>query len=265
MNRRLLLAGVALAVLAVTAGCLGIGTGDVPAERIDAAPQSDYAWDSNVTTHITIQKNADFRAVYEMNRSEIELFRRDGFGGRNPLSVEAVRYRYPNGTVINGTEIRERGGEVSQTRSVTTVRLPNDAPANGGGQLAFTSSGSPKRFSLPTYVEGSYEVVLPENRHVEFPVFGSVNPPADEQTTTDDGRVRLHWTEVTTDTVAVQYYLQRDLYIFAGILSVLAVVGIGGLLYYRRQIESLKEKRQELGLDVEEDDDVGGGPPPGMK
>lgn len=265
MNRRLLLGGIALALLAVTSGCLGIGTGDVPADRIDAEPKAEYEWDANATTRITIQKNANFRAVYEMNQSEIQLFRRDGFGGQNPLSVEAVRYRYPNGTVITGTEIRNRGGAVSQTRSVTTVQLPDDAPPNGGGKLAFTSEGSPKRFTLPTYVEGSYEVVLPPNRDVEFPVFGSVNPASDERTTID-GQVHLRWNEVTADTVAVQYYLERDLYIFAGIVAVLTVIGLVGLLHYRRQIESLQEKREELGLDVEGDDDFGGeGPPPGMK
>ncbi|SFG05733.1 hypothetical protein SAMN04488063_1289 [Halopelagius inordinatus] len=263
MNRRLLLAVVALAVLAVTSGCLGIGTGDVPADRIDSDPQSEYQWDANATTRITIQESADFRAVYEMNQSEIQLFRRDGFGGQNPLSVEAVRYRYPNGTVITGSEIRERGGAVNQTRSVTTVQLPDDAPPNGGGKLAFTSEGSPKRFTLPTYVEGSYEVVLPPNRDVSFPVFGSVNPATDERATVD-GQVHLRWNEVTADTVAVQYYLQRDLYIFAGILAVLAVVGFGGLLHYRRQIESLKEKREEMGLGVEGDDGGNDGPPPGM-
>lgn len=264
MNRRLLLCGLALALLAVTSGCLGIGTGDVPAERIDAAPQSPYAWDAETTVRITIQENAKFRAVYEMNESQIELYRRDGFGGQNPLPVEAVRYRYPNGTVINGSEIRDRGGAVRQTSSATVVELPEDAPPNGGGELAFTSVGSPKRFSLPTYVEGSYEVVLPPNRRVDFPLFGSVSPPSDGREMVE-GRVHIRWENVTAETVVVQYYLQRDLYIFGGVLAVLTVVGLGGLFYYRRQIESLKEKRQELGLDVEEDDDFDRGPPPGMR
>jgi hypothetical protein len=263
MNRRLFLGTVALAFLAITSGCLGIGTGDVPAERIDATPQESYEWESNSTVHITLQENADFRAVYEMNQSQIELFRRDGFGGQNPLSVEAVRYRYPNGTVITGTEIRQRGGAVNQTRSVTTVELPEDAPPNGGGHLAFTSPSSPKRFSLPTYVEGSYEVVLPPDRRIDFPIFGSVNPP-NYESTMEDEQVHIRWEQMNAETVSVQYYLQRDLYIFGGILAVLVVIGLGGLLYYRRQIEALRAEREEMGIDVETDD-KDDGPPPGMR
>jgi hypothetical protein len=41
---------------------------------------------------------------------------------------------------------------------------------------------------------------------------------------------------------------------------------VGGLYYYR-QIRSLRQQREEIGLDVEtEDDDLGDdGPPPGMR
>jgi hypothetical protein len=266
MNRRLLLATLTVAVLGVTAGCLGFGTGDLPEERMNADPPGDgYAWDANATAHIEIQTNAKFTTVYRLNQSEIELYRRDGFGGRNPLSVEAVRYRYPNGTVITGGEMIARGGTVSQNRDVVTVALPSDAPPGGGGQLAFTGSGSPKRFSLPTFVKGSYEVVLPPDRHVEFPLFGTVNPSNYELSSEGD-RVNIYWENVTADTVSVQFYLQRDLYVFAGIVALLGVVGLGGLLYYRRQIASLQEEREEMGLDVDvDDDDFGDGPPPGMR
>jgi hypothetical protein len=47
---------------------------------------------------------------------------------------------------------------------------------------------------------------------------------------------------------------------------VFSLIGGGGLLYYRRQIEALREQREELGLDVETDDDeFDRGPPPGMR
>jgi nitrate reductase gamma subunit len=55
--------------------------------------------------------------------------------------------------------------------------------------------------------------------------------------------------------VSVRYYLQRDLYIFGGLLGLIIVVGIGGLLYRRRQIERLRKQRTEMGLDVDTDDD----------
>lgn len=263
MNRRLLLGGAMLALLAVTAGCLGGGS--VSDESLDAEPRASYDWNETETVHISIQDNARFRAVYELNQSEIELFRRDGFGGRNPISVEAVRYRYPNGTVVSGSAFDERGGGVTRTRDVTRVTLPSDASA--GGKLAFTAGSTPKRFSLPVFVEGSYEVVLPEDRRVDFFLFGSVSPGGSERTRDDAGRTHLAWENVTSRSVVVQFYLQRDLYIFGGIAAVLLVVGAVGSLYYRRQIEELRQKRREVGpddIDVDVDDDREG-PPPGMR
>jgi hypothetical protein len=104
---------------------------------------------------------------------------------------------------------------------------------------------------------------------VDFPVFGTVRPPGSETSTDDQSRTRIVWSgenEVSADSISVQFYLQRDLYIFAGIALLLTVVGGGGLLYYRRQIQQLRERREELGLDVEtEDDDLDQGPPPGMR
>ncbi|SFR44237.1 DUF5803 family protein [Halogeometricum limi] len=267
MNRRLLLALVAFALLAVTSGCLGFGTGDVAAERIDAEPPAEYAWESNATTHIEILESTKFAAVYELNQSEIQLFRRDGFGGRNPLSVEAVRYQYPNGTVVNGTEIRARGGAVRQNRDVTTIALPSDAPPGGGGHLAFTSSGSPKRFSLPTYVEGSYEIVLPPDRSIDAPIIGQARPGGYDKSV-EDGQVHLYWPDEevgqNVDTISVQFYLERDLYVFAGIFALFGAIGLGGLFYYRRQIEALRKQREEMGLGVQTDDGDDG-PPPGMR
>ncbi|SDN29354.1 hypothetical protein SAMN04487949_3856 [Halogranum gelatinilyticum] len=263
MNKRLVLGTAALAVLLVTSGCLGaiMGPQDVSDTQLNEEPPVDYAFDSDRDVHITVTENAQFAAVYEMNGSSIELFRRDGFGGRNSIPVSALRYQYENGTVLNGTQLKARGGSVQQTREVVTVTLPSDA--NADGKLAFTSSSSPKRFSLPTYVEGSYEVVLPPDRRVDFFLFGQVRPSADERFEDDQGRTHLQWENVDTESVLVQFYLQRDLYIFGGIAALLVLVAGGGLAYYKRQIEALRERRQQMGLsvDVSDDDD---GPPPGM-
>jgi hypothetical protein len=260
MNRRLLLAAGCLAVLALTSGCLGIGTGPVSEDALDSDPAEPYAWETDRAAHITVQENTQFRAVMDVNRSTVDLFRRDGFGGSSPLSVEAVRYRYPNGTIITGSEFRERGGAVRETKDETVVELPPGTDRKG--TLAFTSSGTPKRFTLPTYVDGTYEVVLPENRDIDFPVFGQVSPGNYETIRDDRGRVKIVWAEpVTADTVSVRYYLQRDLYIFAGVLGAIVLVGIGGLLYRRRQIERLRKQRLEMGVDVDTNDDD---EPPGL-
>ncbi|ELZ85792.1 hypothetical protein C453_08253 [Haloferax elongans ATCC BAA-1513] len=260
MNKRLLVGFAGFALLLVTAGCLG-GTSSVASDRLDADPAETYAWESDADAHITVQDNGRFRAVYDVNSSSLELYRFDGFGSRTPLSVEALRYRYENGTVVNGTELRARGGDVTRNNRITNVTLP--AEANGDGKLAFTSSSTPKRFALPVLVEGSYEVVLPPNRRVDFPIFGSVQPGGYETEVVGD-QLHIEWTNVTERNVVVQFYLQRDLGIFAVIAAVSILVGGAGMLYYRRQIEALRERREELGLDVEVDDDDRRGPPPGM-
>jgi hypothetical protein len=259
MDRKHLLP-VALAALALTAGCASLlGGGEVSAERLDEEPPDAYEWEAETDAYITITENARFTAVYRLNRSSVELFRRDGFGGRNAIPVSAVRYRYPNGTVITGSELTERGGGVERSRSAVRITLPADR-----GRLAFTSDSTPKRFALPTFVNGSYAVVLPPNRRVEIFPFGRVSPRDYAVESRGDRRI-VRWERVETDSVSVQYYLQRDLYIFGAAAAILAVVGIGGILYYRRRIEALRRRREELGLDVDtDDDDFGRDPPPGM-
>ena len=262
MNRKVLVA-VALVALTLTSGCLSFFTSnEVSNERLVEDPAQPYAWEQEERAHVTITENANFRAVYRMNDTEMEIFRRDGFGGRNAIPIRAVRYRYPNGTVVDGGELKERGGEITQSRSVTTVRLPPDASADG--KLAFTAGSTPKRFALPTFVEGSYEVVLPPGRRVSLFPFGNVAPRNYETSRDEQDRTHIVWENVTADSIVVQFYLQRDLYIFGGIAAALLGVGLVGALYYRRKIAALREQREELGLDVEVDDDDRGGPPPGM-
>ncbi|WP_136602328.1 DUF5803 family protein [Salinigranum halophilum] len=259
MNRRHLLALVSLALLSLTAGCFGPGA--ISSEQLDQEPAEPYEWDTTRDVHIAIQTDSSFRGVYNVSeRDSIELFRRDGFGGRNPLNVRAVRYRYPNGTVLTGSELEARGGDIDRTREVVTVTFPNGTTE--GGQLAFTAGATPKRFSLPVFVEGSYEVVLPPDRRVDLPVFGTVSPRGSTAETID-GQTHIRWEEVTSRGVTVQYYLQRDIPIFGAIAAVSLIIGFGGAFYYKRQIEELRELREEMGLDVEveEKDD---GPPPGM-
>jgi len=113
-------------------------------------------------------------------------------------------------------------------------------------------------------VEGSYELVLPADRRVDFFLFGNVAPAATEREQVD-GRTVLRWEEVTGRTLVVQYYLQRDLFVFGAVAAAGLVVGVGGVLYYRRLIERLRRQREELGLDVDTgDDEFGDDPPPGM-
>jgi hypothetical protein len=266
---RSLLPVAALVGLVLLSGCAGLlGGGSVSDEQLAEAPAGadDYDWSTDADVHVVVTENARFRAVYRVNRSErdsVQLFRRDAFGGQSPIPVSALRYRYPNGTVVNGTAFDERGGGVGRTRDEVNVSLP----ASGGtetGQLAFSSSSTPKQFTLPVFVEGSYAVVLPENRRVGVPPFGSVSPGGSETTRDEMDRTVVRWEEVRSDSLAVRFYLERDLYAFGALAVVGLVAGGGGLLYYRRQIRRLREQREEMGLDVDVEDDDSRRPPPGM-
>lgn len=266
--RRRALALLAIALLTFSAGCAGLfGGGSVPDSQLDKPPAQPYAWDSSADVDIVVTERTTFRAVYRVpaNRSQMELYRRDGFGGRNAIPVRSVRYRYPNGTVINGSQFDERGGAIRETSDAVVVEFPN-ATADTTAQLAFTSESTAKRFSLPTFREGSYEVTLPPDRRVDFLLFGNIVPRGYEEPYIDDqSRLHIRWESVTADSILVQFYLQRDLGIFGALVGLLALIAGGGAAYYLRQIRELRERREEVGPDVDTGDgDFGDGPPPGM-
>lgn len=265
---RLAVALVGLAMLVFTAGCLG--TGPISEDELSGdPPRGSYTWDRNVTVHLEVTESTQVQAVYDVSAFEgnsLVVYRNDGLGGRNPIPVRNLQYRYPNGTVVGASEFLERGATVNRNRNEVNITLPQGTTA---GKLAFTTTSTPKRFSLPVFVSGSYELVLPPNRDVSVPVFGSVSPGATSVTTPasdPDGRVHIRWDNVDSRNIAIQFYLQRDLTIFGVLVGIVAVIGVVGLYRYRRQIDRLKEQREELGLDVDtDDDDFDGGPPPGMR
>jgi hypothetical protein len=98
---------------------------------------------------------------------------------------------------------------------------------------------------------------------VGFPLFGQVSPGADERSLDEaTGRVHLRWDELSRN-MSIQWYLARDIWLFAGLVLVLGGIGAVGVSYYVYQIRQLEQKREDLGLDVSEQDD-GRDPPPGM-
>jgi len=156
--------------------------------------------------------------------------------------------------VITGSEFRERGGEIERTTDETWVRFADDMR---GGKAAFSGAGSPRRFSMRAYVEGSYAVTLPPEFSTEVPVVGHVSP-RDHGVETVGDRDRIVWDEVTRGSIVVQSYREGDLVVFGVILIVAAVAAVAGTLYFRRQLEALRERRRDLGLGVYEDDDDDG-------
>ena len=255
MNRRLLLGFGALALLAVTAGCAGVfGSGEISEKRLEGESGATYAW--NTSTDVTINvTSGDYRVIYDFsNRSQISVFERESLGEKTPVSVGTVRFRYPNGTVVTLGQ-----DHVNRKKSKTVITTPSET-----GKLAYTAPHRGKSFNTPTYVEGSYEVILPTGMRVGNPILSQVRPngyTADRR----EGRVHLVWTDVTSDNVVVRYYLARDLTIFAGIIAAGVVVALLGLAYFRLQIRQLEQEREEMGLNVDTDgDEFDQGPPPGM-
>jgi hypothetical protein len=248
--RRHALAVLALAALAALAGCAGFG-GGLDEERL--ARNASYDWNTTADVTVTLA-DGEYRAVYDVsNGTAVEAYREETLGGRRPVEVAAVQFRYPNGTVVDASSI-----EVRQADNSVVVEPPADE-----GRLAYSAPADAGRFELPVTVEGSYEVVLPPGRRVSNVVFGDVNPSADDRFVDDRDRVHLRWDSLEEGTIAVRSYLQRDLYLFGGLLAVLVFVSLAGVAYFRLQIRRLEQEREEAGLnvDLDGDDDSRGGPP----
>jgi hypothetical protein len=255
MNRRLLLAVAALGLLAVTAGCTGLfGSGEFSEEDLRGDESVSYDWDTSTDVRLNVTDD-QYRAVYAVdNRSEIGLYERESLGEETPVEVNTVRFRYPNGTVVTLGQ-----DHVDRQNSRTLITFPAK-----DGQVAFTAPHRGKSFSVPTYLEGSYEVVLPRGMRVGNFLLSQVRP-GDYTTDLRDGRVHIVWAEVTSDDMVVRYYLARDLTIFTGVIVGGVLIAVLGLVYFRFQIRQLEREREELGLNVETDDDeFDQGPPPGM-
>ena len=251
--KRTYLLPFAFALVVVTAGCLGL-LGGVSEERECAGADYDFATDANAT--YTIQTNGTYNAVYNItNATTVEFFQSDGLGNNQPLQLSAVQFR-ANDTTYDCDDI-----EVETTRRKTIVTLPE-----ANGTFAYRTGSSPKRFVTRKFIDGSHEVILPPDRSISNPLFGSVQPGGFNTSTDADSRVHIEWGNVRTNSISVQYYMNRDIPLFFGVVGVGALLAIGGLAYYYRLVQNLRRKREEAGLDMEEEveDDSGRDPPPGF-
>jgi hypothetical protein len=257
MNRRLLLAVLAVAMLATLAGCSMI-FGGISDDELDREQEYDDLRDSDADAVIDIEgagivRGGEFRAVYDLNETEELSLYRSNFYTEQALDIHSVRYWYPNGTEVAGSDLH-----VDQGRSSTEVRVPDE-----NGTLAFSGSAGSRTFQLPAFVHGSYEVYPPEGYRTTNFLFGDVNPGGYEREVVDD-QERLRWENVDS-TISLRYHLTRDVPIFVGVIGTAVVVGGLAMGYYYRKVQQLQEEREEMGLDVDIEDDSNDGPPPGMK
>ena len=237
MDRRLL-AAVALVLLLVTAGCSALGPGGGELDQSRLSENSTYDW--NASADVTINVTGGYyHAVYRVdNRSTLALSRFERLNERRPLEIGAIAFRYPNGTVVGADAMAVEGND-----SYATVTLPNSS-----GQFAYRVPMQGKELHVATAVSGSYEVVLPPNTRVRYPLIGRVSPSGYE-TSVEDGRVHVTWDEVTDDRLTVRYYLVRDFWIFGGIVVVGSLVAVVGLAYFWLQLREFRERRESV--DVE--------------
>lgn len=261
MSRRRL-ALLALAGLLLLSGCLGgIGGGPADPDRLDQAPDEPYDWAASSDVSITVGADTNYQAVYDRSafNESIRLAEPGFLGTDTPVTISSLRYRYPNGTVINGSAFEDHGGSVGTADNALVIEPPGE-----DGKLAYAGEGTPKQFAHPIAVEGAtYTLTLPEDRETSVPLFGRIVPAPDEQTVVDD-RLTITWGDISGETLVVRYYLPRDVQIFGGLLiGALGVAVLGGT-YYWRKIQELRERREEMGFDIDIERDDGDGPPPGM-
>lgn len=257
MNRRLVFAVLAVVALVGLAGCSTF-FGGISDEELDRDQEYDDLRDSDADVAIDIEgggliSSGEFRAVYDLNDTDELSLYRSSFYRDEALDIHSVRYWHPNGTVMTGSELA-----VEQDRSSTTVRVPD-----GNGTLAFSGGAGSRTFQLPAYVEGSYEVTLPEGHRTSNFLFGDVNPSGYDREVVDD-RERLYWEHVDS-TISLRYYQTRDVPLFAGLVATAVLLGGLGIAYYYRQVKRLQERREEMGLDIDIEDDSDDGPPPGLR
>jgi len=226
-----------LAALVVTSGCLG--GGGITQEDLDE--DATYNWSTTTTVQYNVT-GATYQAITVItDGTPVEAYRVTEFSGEQPIQVSAVRFRYPNGSVttVNVSAIDQTDGR--------TIITP---PANEG-RLAYTAQSFPKEFSVGVHREGSYEVILPPSMRIGIPLLGTISPGGADRTVVDD-RVHLRWDSLAGGDIALTYYLERDFWLFAGLVGGLAIIAVIGVIYFRIRIRRLEDDRREAGLDHEE-------------
>lgn len=227
----------ALLVLITMTGCLG--GGPISQSEIDANASYDWTTETTVRYNVT---GETFSAVATVtNGTPVEAYRITEFQGEQPIRVSAVRFRYPNGTVVTLNV-----SAIEQTDSRTIIHPPGNE-----GKLAYTARSFPKEFSVGIARSGSYEVVLPTDMRIGIPLLGTISPGGAELRVVDD-RVHLRWSSLSGGEIALQYYLERDFWLFTALVVGLIVVGIFGVGYIWLQIQRLEDRRRSAGLEIED-------------
>ncbi|MFB6125069.1 MAG: DUF5803 family protein [Halanaeroarchaeum sp.] len=236
MRRALALS--ALLGMVVLAGCTGGAVNQ-------AALQKNATYDWNTSAAVTVNAStSQYRAVYTLeNDSSVRLSLHDELGGTQPIAISAVKFRYPNGTVVGADAL-----DVSEQNRETVVTFPARE-----GKFAYTADSGPRNVLLPVVTNRSHEVSLPPGMRVSLPIVGGVTPGGYETRLSGD-RVVVTWESVERGPISIDYYYERDLVLFGALVLVLVLVAAAGAAYYYSMIGRLADQREAAGLDVEDED-----------
>lgn len=259
MHRRHLALLTVVALIGLS-GCTGLfGSESVASEQLNANASYDWETETNVTFRLNRTSYTGIHSVD--NNATLSIYNRDGLGRDQDISISALRFRYPNGTVVTPATADLSANRTGQE---TILRLPG----NVTGQVAYTAPRNGKSFSTPAFRnDQTYSVVLPPNGRIGIPLLSQATPSGYSTSIEEaTNRMTVRWSEpVAAPILRVRYYLERDLLIFGGLASIAVIVGAVGTLYYWRQLQEVKRRRKEAGIDIEkEDDPTDRGPPPGM-
>lgn len=225
-----------LGLLMVLGGCMGGGV-----NQAALAENQTYQWNTDASVSFNLTGGSVYAVHQVANESEVTIFRDTEFQGEQPVSVSAVKFRYRNGTVVNSTRI-----SVEQSGGRTHI-----TPPSADGKLAYQTSTLPKDFSIAVAGNGSFEVILPPGMDIGVPVLGSISPGGAALERTDAGRTRLYWEELESPRIELHFYLERDFWLFSGLVITGILAALGAVIYYRVQIRRLQRHIEEAGFDLE--------------
>lgn len=224
-----------LGLFILMTGCLGGGL-----DESALSANASYTWetDTDVTFNVT---GGSFHAVYRIeDGTPVAAFRDTEFQGEQPISISAVQFRYPNGTIVGADAM-----EITQTGGRTIIVPPAEE-----GKLAYSASSLPKDFQVGLNRSGSYEVILPPGMRIGFPFMGHISPGGAELSVRND-RTHLVWESLDGGSIDLHYYLERDFWIFTGIVVLGLIGAVVTVLYFRLQIRQLRRRIEESGFDLE--------------
>jgi hypothetical protein len=252
---------LALLALVALSGCTAI-TGPEEVDPSQLNQNATYDWESDENVTILVNRTS-YQVVHDVRQNAtLTVFSRDDLGREQSVPIRALRYRYPNGTVVGPDN---SSLSANRTGQQTNIQLPG----NGTGQVAYSAPRSGKSFATPTFIDGqTYAVSLPPGARVGIPLLSNVRPGSYETSVNaTTNRMTVRWDEpVDSRMLRLRYYLERDLYIFGAVAVISVIIGTAGTVYYWRQLQEVRRRRQEAGIDIEmdEDDDPRDrGPPPG--